>query len=201
MSVIVEVSEAARRLREGGVVAYPTETVYGLGVDATSRPALERLYALKGRDAARAVSVLVSGAEELASRVPDLPARAERLARRYWPGPLTLVVAAPGFEALQSPHGVGFRCSPHPVASALLRESGRPLVSTSCNRSGEEPCRSAGEVERAFGAELPVADGAAAGGAPPSTVVAVAADGRLELLRAGAIPFEHLAEEPSQENP
>ena len=77
-------------------------------------------------------------------------------------------------------------------AAALLRAAGRPLLSTSCNRSGDEPCRSADEVERAFGAELCVAGGEPAGGALPSTVVAVDAGGALELLREGAIPFAEL---------
>lgn len=194
MSGVVDVERAARLVLEGQVVAYPTETVYGLGVDAGSDTALERLYALKGRDAAKGVAVLVSGVDELAERVPDLPVAARRLAELHWPGPLTLVLPAVGFDSVHSERGVGFRCSPHPTAVALLRATGRPLVSTSCNRSGSEPCRTAGEVERTFGAELCVAGGEPAGGAPPSTVVAVAANGALELLREGAIPFLELLE-------
>jgi L-threonylcarbamoyladenylate synthase len=194
MTVVVDVERAARLVLEGQVVAYPTETVYGLGADASSHAALQRLYALKGRDAARRVSVLVAGIEELVRRVPDLPPTARRLAERHWPGPLTLVVPVPGgaLDAVRGERGVGFRCSPHPTAAALLRAAGRPLLSTSCNRSGDEPCRSADEVERAFGAELCVAGGEPAGGALPSTVVAVDAGGALELLREGAIPFAEL---------
>lgn len=197
MTVVVDVERAARLVREGQVVAYPTETVYGLGVDADSELALERLHALKGRDAAKGVSVLVSGVGELARCVPDLPTTARTLAETHWPGPLTLVVPTDGFESVRTERGVGFRCSPHPTAAALLRAAGRPLVSTSCNRSGDEPCRTADEVESAFGPALCVAGGAPAGGELPSTVVAVDRDGVLELLREGAIPFRELQQQES----
>ncbi len=195
--MVVDVESAARLVLEGQVVAYPTETVYGLGADAGSAAALRRLYALKGRDAARRASVLVSGIEELARRVPELPPAARRLAEQHWPGPLTLVVGVPVgvLDPVRGERGVGFRCSPHPTAVALLRAAGRPLLSTSCNRSGGEPCRTCDEVERAFGAELCVVGGEPAGGARPSTVVAVDADGALELLREGAIPFAELQEQ------
>lgn len=196
MSVRVDVETAARLLLDGQVVAYPTETVYGLGADAASGEALARLYALKGREAAKGVSVLVSGVDELERRVPGLPAAARRLALRHWPGPLTLVLPVPEgeLEAVRSARGVGFRCSPHPTAAALLRATGRPLVSTSCNRSGAEPCRTAVEVESAFGTGLCVAGGEPAGGAAPSTVVGFDAGGALELLREGAIPLSELQE-------
>jgi L-threonylcarbamoyladenylate synthase len=188
--LIVDVEEATETLRKGGVVADPTETVYGLGADGTSRTAVERLLALKGRGGERGLSVLVSGGADL-ERWADPPAVALRLATRFWPGPLTLVVpAAPErLAAVATERGVGFRCSPHPTAAALAKRLGRPVVSTSCNPSGEEACRTAEEVERRFGPELPIAGGEPAGGLPPSTVVAVSADGRLELLREGATPF------------
>jgi L-threonylcarbamoyladenylate synthase len=187
--VIVAVERAAERLRRGEVVAYPTETVYGLGADARRADAVERLRALKGRDAGRGLSVLVPDLESLLAQVPDLGERARAIAREHWPGPLTLVVPVPGgaLEAVATELGVGFRCSSHPTAAALARALGAPLVATSANRSGEPPCRSAAEVERVFGAELPIAGGEDAGGLEPSTVVAVARDGVLRLLRAGPI--------------
>jgi L-threonylcarbamoyladenylate synthase len=101
----------------------------------------------------------------------------------------------PSLAGVATPLGVGFRCSPQPTAAALARAAGRPLVSTSCNKSGAQPCRTAAEVERAFGPELAIAGGEAAGGLPPSTVVAVRADGALERVREGAIPFERIEEE------
>jgi len=197
VSVVVDVEYAARLLAGERVVAYPTETVYGLGADPESSAAVAALHALKGRDAERGVSVLVSGLDELVQIAPDLSETARSLARRYWPGPLTLVVPVAGssLRHVRSARGVGFRCSPHPTAAALRRAAGRPLVSTSCNRSGQAPCRTAAEVESAFGPELCVAGGEAAGGGEPSTVVSVDAGGRMELLREGALRWSDLRSE------
>jgi L-threonylcarbamoyladenylate synthase len=195
--LIVGVRRAAELLRRGDLVAYPTETVYGLGVDATSRAALSSLRAAKGREADRGLSVLVAGIADLERYAPEIPERARRLAERLWPAPVTLVV--PGCDArlraVATEWGVGFRCSSHATAAALARAFGGPIVSTSCNRSGAEPCRTAAEVETVFGADLAVAIGDDAGGAAPSTVVAVRADGGLELLREGAIPFDRIEKE------
>jgi len=195
--LIVAVAEAARRLEQGDVIAYPTETVYGLGADARSPGALARLCELKGRDPTRGMSVLVADAAALERCAPGLPARARQLARRFWPGPLTLVVPLddPALAAVATERGVGFRCSPQPTAQALVRAARCPVVSTSANRSGEPPARDAAGVATCFGDDLPVAGGEPAGGLEPSTVVAVAADGHIDLLREGALPWRTLAEE------
>jgi L-threonylcarbamoyladenylate synthase len=192
--VIVPVAEAAQRLREGLVVAYPTETVYGLGVDARSSGALARLRELKGRDAEQGLSLLIADLAVLEHWAPQLPARARALARAFWPGPLTLVVpvAAGPLAAVATSDGVGFRCSPQPTAAALAAAFGAPLVSTSANRSGQPPLARAREVEDLFGAGLPIAGGEDAGGALPSTVVAVSAGGALRILRPGPIAAEEL---------
>ncbi len=186
--MIVSVERAAECLRGGAAVAYPTETVYGLGADARSPDAVALVRRLKGRDAAHAISVLVADlahAERLCGALPPL---ARRLAAGFWPGPLTLVVpiAVPSLAGVASPLGVGLRCSSHPTALALVRATGCPILSTSCNRSGEPPCLRAEQVEQSFGRELLVAGGEEAGGEAPSTVVAVA-EGRLEVLREGAL--------------
>ena len=192
--MIVSLEEALLRLVRAELVAYPTETVYGLGADAFSPGALALLLALKGRDAERGLSVLVPDAAALARHAAPLPGSAARLAARFWPGPLTLVVpvADPRFAGVRTPLGVGFRCSPQPSASALARAAARPIVSTSCNRSGAKPCTKAAEVEREFGSALAILGGEPASEFAPSTVVAVAADGALTLLREGAIPFAEL---------
>jgi len=189
--VIVSLAEAVARLARGELVAYPTETVYALGADAFAPRALESLLDAKGRTADRGLSVLIRDAAALAEYARPLPAAAARLAARFWPGPLTLVVAVadPRFAAVATPVGVGFRCSPQPSAAALARAAPAPVVSTSCNRSGEPPCTTAAEVEACFGAGLAVLGGEPASGLAPSTVVAVAADGALQLLRAGALDF------------
>jgi L-threonylcarbamoyladenylate synthase len=188
------VARASRLLEDAQVVAYPTETVYGLGVDAARPAALDRLFALKGRPRERGLSVLICDAAALEARVPDLPEAALRLARSFWPGPLTLVVPVRDGElaAVATELGVGFRCSPHATASALARRVGRPLVATSCNRSGGTPCVSADEVEAAFGPDLPIAGGESAGGLQPSTVVAVDRDGTLSILRQGSLAEREL---------
>ena len=193
--MIVDVATAARELAASRIVAYPTETVYGLGVDPGSERALSRLRELKGLAHGRGLSLLVADLDALEALVPVLPARARNLARRFWPGPLTLVVRVddPSLAPVASELGVGFRCSPHPTAAALARASG-PIVATSCNPSGDPPCVDAAEVERVFGAELPVAGGQPAGGGAPSTVVAVTAEGSLKLLREGALAYREIEE-------
>jgi len=195
--MIVDVERAARAIEQGLVVAYPTETVYGLGVDARSRDALARLNALKGRSEPQAVSLLVAGFDAVERIAPSVPAAARRLAERFWPGPLTLVVPvdAAQFVGVRSSRGVGFRCSSDPTARALLQALAHEIVSTSCNRSGEQPCTTADEVESTFGSDLRVAGGGAAGGQAPSTVVALDASGGIELLREGALPWAELVEQ------
>jgi L-threonylcarbamoyladenylate synthase len=187
--LIVSLAEALARLARGELVAYPTETVYGLGADPFQPAALARLLAAKGRDAERGLSLLVADAAALARHAPDLPAAAARLAARFWPGPLTLVVPVPAgvFPGVATPLGVGFRCSPQPTAAALAKAAGHPVVSTSCNPTGEPPATTASEVSAAFGPELAVLGGEPASGLAPSTVLAVSAAGALRLLREGAI--------------
>ncbi len=186
--MIVDVAVAVDRLRAGEVVAYPTETVFGLGADARDPAAVARLLALKGREAERAPPVLIPDALSLRRWVPEPPARALELIEAWWPGPLTLVLpVAPGvLEAVASGLGVGFRCSAHPRAAALVAALDGPLVSSSANRTGEPPCADAAAVRRVFGPGLPVLGGEA-GGLAPSTVVAVAADGEIRVLRPGPI--------------
>jgi L-threonylcarbamoyladenylate synthase len=192
--VIIGVADAAARLARGELVAYPTETVYGLGADAFSAQALARLIALKGRDAERGFSVLLRDATALAHHAAPLPRTAARLAARFWPGPLTLVVpvADERFAGVRTDLGVGFRCSSQPTAAALAQAAANPVVSTSCNRSGEPPCVTAAEVARVFGPDLAILGGEPAAGLEPSSVVAVDACGAVALVRAGAIPFAEL---------
>jgi len=149
-----DVAAAVSVLAAGGVVAYPTETVYGLGVDARDRAALEMLLDLKGREGGRGISVLVSGLDMAAELLAETPCAAAReLAARFWPGPLTIVLPASGIvaEALRGPAGgIGLRCSSDPWATALVTRFGAPVTSTSANASGHEPARSAAEVRAAF---------------------------------------------------
>ncbi len=193
MSAALAIDDAAQRIRRGGLVAYPTETVWGLAADARSERAVAALRAWKGRDAEKPMSVLVSDFAALAGLGADATPLAARLAAAFWPGPLTLVVRcarafAPG---IASPDGaVGFRCSPHPVARALAEAAGA-ITATSFNRSGEPACATRAEAERCADTEVALAVGDDAHGAPPSSVVD-ATGARLRVLREGAIPAQAL---------
>ena len=191
--VTVDLAKAATVVRDGGIVAYPTETVYGLGADATQDAAVRALCRLKHRDLGKGLSVLVGEAGDLERWTGGTPTPALRIAARFWPGPVTVVIPVRTgmLSAVVTELGVGFRCSSHPKAAALARAAEGPLVSTSCNLSGQPPCRSSEEVARRFGEGLPVVEGEAGGGVP-STVIAVSADGEVSLLREGAIPFDRI---------
>jgi L-threonylcarbamoyladenylate synthase len=180
---------AVAALRAGGVVAFPTESSYGLGVDALSAEALARLFALKGREESKPPPVLVDGPAMLDALVAEVPVRARSLMSRFWPGPLTLVLPARRElpRRLVSADGVGVRRSPHPTADALVRAFGRPITASSANRAGGPPALTADAVRAIFGDQVLVLDGGPAPGAPPSTVVGVCRSGALTVLRAGAL--------------
>lgn len=185
------IAAAAEAIRAGEVVAYPTETVYGLAVDPFNEQALERLVAVKGREEGKPVLLIVAEPDQ-ASRLTDGPLtpRAAACAAAFWPGPLSLVL--PGNPALSRMllNGEGrvcVRCPSCETARALCRAAGGPLTSTSANRSGEAPARCAAE------ADLPgvalVLDGGALAPSPPSTVFDPE---RGIVLREGAVALDEL---------
>lgn len=192
-----ELLEVAEHLGEGGLVAYPTETVYGFGC-ALREEALQRLQEIKGRDPAKPFLLLLpeEGGDEGLRWTPE----ARELTRIFWPGALTLVLADPEGrfpEGVRSPEGgVAVRRSPHPVAAALVEALGEPLTSTSANPPGGEPARSGREAMaavRALGAEeeFRVLDAGALRPSPSSTVVDCTGASPV-VLRAGAIPSDRL---------
>jgi tRNA threonylcarbamoyl adenosine modification protein (Sua5/YciO/YrdC/YwlC family) len=182
------IREAVRVLRGGGIVAFPTETVYGLCVEAGSREAVERLFALKGRDARRACAYLLADRDAAESYVGSLPPFARRIADHHWPGPVTLVV--PGREGSDM---VGLRLPEHPAARLLASQAGRPLLQTSANRSGEPAALNASGVIRALGDSVDlILDGGRAPGGRSSTVVRCD-DASYTVLRAGAVPADAIA--------
>jgi L-threonylcarbamoyladenylate synthase len=195
-AVAAGVRAAAEVLRRGGVVAYPTETFYGLGALAADGAAVERLVRLKGRPDGKPLPVLAAGLDQV-DALADLPALARRLAAAFWPGPLTVVVPArPGLHAaITGGLGtVGVRVTSSPVAAALARQAGGALVATSANLAGEPPAASPAALDPALVARLDlVLDGGPTPGGLASTVVALEGGG-LRLLRAGAIPAERVAE-------
>jgi L-threonylcarbamoyladenylate synthase len=185
-----EIIFAAAALGRGEIVAYPTETFYGLGVDALDELALARLRALKGRDG-KAISVLVDGPAMLDSICAAVPPLAAALMQRYWPGALTIALPArPELPAALVDAGcVAVRQSSHPTAQALVSRLGRPLTATSANRAGEAPAVTDEAVEEIFGARCRVVHGGATVGGAPSTLVRVRGS-KLEILRRGAIEID-----------
>jgi L-threonylcarbamoyladenylate synthase len=183
------VADAAAVLRRGGVVAFPTETFYGLGALALDRAAVRRIFELKGRPRSRPLLVLVDSVE-MAERFATIPRSARPLIARYWPGPLTLVVPARAVvpeELTASTGTVGIRVSAHPVARALVAAFGDPLTAPSANVTGEEPPTSAGAVLSSFDRAIElILDGGETPGGLPSTVLDVTVDPP-RIIRHGAV--------------
>jgi L-threonylcarbamoyladenylate synthase len=188
------VRAAAEVLRQGGVVAYPTETFYGLGAIARDVVAVRRLAGLKGRADGKPLP-LVAGDRAQVDEVAELDAAAERLARAFWPGPLTLVLPArPGLapEIVAGTGTVGVRISGSDIARALALAAGGALVSTSANPAGAPPPVRPGDLDAALRARLDaVLDAGPAPGGSPSTVVELNG-GAARLVREGAVPFEEV---------
>ena len=189
------IQEAATWIVNGGVVAIPTDTLYGLAADPFSPDAVARVFAVKGRPAERALPLIAADAAQIAAHLGRLPADAARLASRFWPGPLTLLVAAPRALARDVTGGtgtVGVRVPADAVARAICATVGRPITATSANLSGEAATADPGEVERAFGdrIDLLIDTGPTPGGAPSTIVDATGA--RPALGRAGALPWDEI---------
>jgi len=177
-------AEAAQILRGGGLVAFPTETVYGLGADATNPAAIERLNRVKGRSPDKPYSLHIHAPDQVGAFVPSVPPLAATLMARFWPGPLTIVL--PGADGKT----VGFRLPDHPIARAFLKACGVPVVAPSANRSGSPPPTDANEVLEALDGSVDcLLDGGPTRLGRESTVVEVR-DGRVEIRREGAIPRE-----------
>ena len=200
----VATQAALLRLEGNGLIAFPTETVWGLAALARSEAALGALRTWKGRDTDRPISLLVPDARSLEALGFEVPLRAAEWMDRHWPGPLTLVMPCRGAFAAGVSRGdgaVGVRCSSHPAAAELARaalDAGLgPITATSLNASGKAPARDRTEANdfckerRASGEVALYACDRDAGGAEPSTVVDVCG-ATPRLLRAGALAPETL---------
>jgi len=198
------VHRAVQALAEGGLVAFPTETVYGLAASALDETAVGRLIEVKGRRAEQPLTLAIKSADEARDYVPDLSPLARRLARRCWPGPITLVVddshegsllrqlPAKVRQAVSSKGAVGLRVPGHQIILDVLRMLVGPLTLTSANLSGEPDAVTAAEVIDVLGdrVELVLDDGPCRFG-QPSSVVRVKGN-RYEILRAGVVPEKTL---------
>ena len=135
---------------------FPTETVYGIGTSVFSRPGIRRIYALKGRRERKPLALLVHSLAAAKPLLESIPAEAERLAKRFWPGPLTLIFKASSLGRLVTGGlaTIGVRIPDHPVALALLKAVGVPLATTSVNRSGQKPAVSGVQAAKLFGKKV-----------------------------------------------
>lgn len=186
-------TKALQVLQAGGVVALPTDTVYGIGVLAHRAECVEKLYAIKGRDATKAIPVLIGDIADLGSLAREPNARAITLAKAFWPGPLTLVLLRnPDLPPeLSAGETIGVRVPDHAVARALLRAAG-PMGVTSANLSGAVDTHTANEVLAQLGGRIDlVLDGGRTLGSTPSTVVDLSRE-RLAILRPGPISREQI---------
>ncbi len=189
-----DVKPFAARLRAGEVVAFPTETVYGLGADATSSDAVLRIYETKGRPRFNPLIVHVADLD-MARRLVDFPPLAEKLAA-FWPGPLTLVLKrrpGSGLSDIVSAglDTVGVRIPAHPLARALIRAAGVPVAAPSANPSGRLSPTTAAQVTAAFRGRVPVLDGGPCRAGVESTILAVDGE-RVVQLRAGALARDEI---------
>lgn len=191
---------AAQRLAAGELLAFPTETVYGLGADAANESAVAKIFALKGRPADHPVIVHVPDIRGLAEWGAQIPGAAMALAEAFWPGPLTIIVRkSAGVPAIVTggQDSVGIRCPSHPVARELLREFARigsgAIAAPSANRFGHVSPTTADHVRDEFGAAVPVLDGGECEIGLESTIIDVSR-GAPVLLRPGAITRAQIAE-------
>ncbi len=184
-------------LRQGEVIVFPTETLYGLGCDAFEEIAVQRLYNIKRRDVRKPILILVHDEDLLAECVVSVPRSAQLLAQRFWPGPLSLVLpASPRIPALLTAGTgkIGIRMSSSPLCLRLIKEFGRPVTATSANLSGQQNPQSVEGLLVVFNGKVPlILDGGVKEETSPSTVVDLTSK-RATMLREGAIPLAHLHE-------
>lgn len=189
--------EAVGVIRAGGLVAFPTETVYGLGADGTNPAAIRRVYEAKGRDESKPILVLVSHRKDLACLVRCIPAGVHAVMDACWPGPLTLVFPALDSVPRELRGGgetIGVRHSGATIAGALCSALGGPVTAPSANRSGEPEPLTAEDVAAQLGDRVDlVLDGGRSPSDRPSTVVDVS-NGTPRLIRAGCTPFDRVEE-------
>jgi L-threonylcarbamoyladenylate synthase len=189
------IARAASVLRKGGLVAFPTDTLYALGADASNPLAVSRVFTAKGRSPTNPVPLLIADLTMAMQLVGKLPEAAVRLAERYWPGPLTLVLWAPRGICTLLTAGtdrIGLRVPDSAVALALIRRFGRPVTGTSANRSGGTDPLDADEVLRQLGNRVDlVLDGGPVVGGSPSTVVDVTISPPV-IVRQGPVPQEEI---------
>jgi L-threonylcarbamoyladenylate synthase len=191
-----EIRKGVEILQKGGVIAFPTDTVYGLGADAFNMAAVERIYEMKNRPQHQQFPVLIGDVERLTVLAERIPQIAWFLARRFWPGGLTLVLpktdSVPAY--LASGPTIGVRIPDHPVSLALIQGLGNPVIGTSANISGQSAALTAEEVAQQLGEKIDlIINGGRCPGGKESTVVDVTHEAPV-ILRPGIIPSHEIDE-------
>lgn len=185
-----ELDKAAETIRSGGMVAVPTETVYGLAANGLDAQAVAEIYRVKGRPAQKPVSLMVHGAEEIGKYCEDVPESAYRLAQKFWPGPLTMVLKAKDIVpdiVRAGGRTVGLRCPDHPLTLQFLEKCGLPLAVPSANPSGKPSPKTPEEVRRYFDGKISaILDGGSCGIGTESTILDLTVR-PYRILRQGAL--------------
>ncbi len=189
--------EAAEIIRNGGLCAVPTETVYGLAGNGLNEDAVRKIYEVKGRPAIKPLSLMVPGSKAMDKYCVNVPQGARLLAQRFWPGPLTIVLKAKKFIpgiVLAGGNTVGLRCPQHEMTLRLLELAQCPFAAPSANPSGEESPKNAGKVLEYFNGKIDaVIDGGACGIGKESTIIDMSA-APYRILRMGALGYEDVAD-------
>ena len=188
--------EAAEIIKTGGLVAVPTETVYGLAGNGRDEEAVKQIYEVKGRPQVKPLSLMVPGAEAMGRYCEDVPEGARLLSERFWPGPLTIVLKAKDFIpsiVLAGGDTVGLRCPDHPMTLELLKKAGVPFAAPSANPSGEESPKTAQKVWDYFSGRIEgIINGGECGIGRESTIISMAQK-PYRILRQGALAEKEIA--------
>jgi len=190
-----QVAKAVAILRSGGVVAFPTDTVYGLGCEYHNREAVFRIYEVKGRPSRMALPLLLSSVEQIDEVTLEVPEVARQLTAKFWPGALTLILKkSPSVPDFITAGGdtVAVRVPDHPVPVAIARGLGMPIVGTSANLSGQPSALNAEEVRTSLGERVDIViDGGRVSGGGESTIIDLSGE-KPVVLREGAISLAEL---------
>ena len=189
--------KAVKILKKGGIIAYPTETFYGLGVDAINKKSVERLYKLKERDTLKPIPILIGNLSMLGLVVKEIPEVAEKLIKRFWPGPLTIIFyASTNIPSLLTANTqkIGVRISSNPIAQKILKLFASPITATSANISLGISATSPKEIIDYFGDKVDmILDGEKLESTHPSTVIDITVSPP-QIVREGIIPRETIEE-------
>lgn len=191
-----ELDEAVTYLKRGQVVAFPTETVYGLGADATNEEAVKKIFEAKGRPSDNPLIIHISNVDQLESYVESIPEVAKKVIAHFWPGPCTIVLRKKGPLAPSVTGGldtVGVRMPDHPLALELIEKAGFPLAAPSANSSGKPSPTTALHVKKDLDGKIQaIVDGGATGVGLESTVLDLTEPSKPTILRPGGVTLEEL---------